>query len=443
MIFPLQLTTVIAYKSIQTVGSLLLTNSDFRIFLSDLQNVGREVFKDSAFALSEAAADAGKKVDAQPLAEVDANKDGAAPPQQELIADVQDVSGALAESANKVGKQAKDSAMEHFSGQDKDVLINRLKKAVTKLRYRNDYSDSVSTIGLLIKRYAMVYSRAAEEVVKTAEDDVNTNEELDRAMKNIWHFITSFGEKQKWDELETRFKKVAEHREKDPQFETLMEKVGNGLQKLLTDPNFIENIDEKIKELRQEYEASSDDTNSLSHDINAFLQQLPDTFQSVTADKDISSLINSTFNFAQILNPADTNSNKELLQDGINIFVPALIQAIQYIPIPRLEVSAPEADILLENLVIEPGHTVNHSSFLPYRLKVETYNDLEIRKARLRTVSKVTSLVTIKLDGLSFRADEIGFWMRAHSGFFRLADQGIASMPVSYTHLTLPTKRIV
>jgi len=362
------------------------------------------------------------------MPEADAKKDGSAPPQQELIADVQDVSAALAEGASKVGKQAKDSAIEHFSGQDKDVLMNRLKKAVTKLRYRNDYSDSVSTIGLLIKRYAMVYSRAAEEVVKTAEDDVSTNEELDRAMKNIWLFITSFGEKQEWDELETRFKKVAEHREKDPQFESLMEKVGNGLQKTLTDPNFIEHIDEKVQELRQEYEESTDDTNSLGHDINALLQQIPNTFRSAFGDKDIAGLINTTFNFASILNPTDTNSNKDLLQDGINIFVPAFIQAIQYIPIPRLEVSAPEADILLENLVIEPGHTVNHSSFLPYRLKIETYNDLEIRKARLRTVSKVTSLVTIKLDGLSFRADEIGFWMRAHSGFFRLADSGIASM---------------
>jgi len=37
--------TAAAYQSLQTVGSLLLTNSDFRIFLSDLSTVGREVFK--------------------------------------------------------------------------------------------------------------------------------------------------------------------------------------------------------------------------------------------------------------------------------------------------------------------------------------------------------------------------------------------------------------
>ncbi|KAG9988296.1 hypothetical protein KCU78_g20223, partial [Aureobasidium melanogenum] len=44
--------TAAAYQSLQTVGSLLLTNSDFRIFLSDLNTVGREIFKDAAFSLS-------------------------------------------------------------------------------------------------------------------------------------------------------------------------------------------------------------------------------------------------------------------------------------------------------------------------------------------------------------------------------------------------------
>jgi len=35
--------------------------------------------------------------------------------------------------------------------------------------------------------------------------------------------------------------------------------------------------------------------------------------------------------------------------------------------------------------------------------------------------------MTIKIDGLSLKADDIGFWLRAHSGILRLADEGIAS----------------
>lgn len=144
-------------------------------------------------------------------------------------------------------------------------------------------------------------------------------------------------------------------------------------------------------------------------------------------DDDVSKMLNTTFKIANILSPVHSMANTDLLQDTVNVFGPLLIQAIQYIPIPRLEVSVPEVDLLLENLIIEPGVTINHSSFLPFRFRIETYNDLEIRKARMRTVSKVKSLVTVKIDGLSVRADEIGFWLRAHSGILRLADEGIAS----------------
>jgi len=113
--------------------------------------------------------------------------------------------------------------------------------------------------------------------------------------------------------------------------------------------------------------------------------------------------------------------------DSINVFVPLLVQSINYVPIPRLEISTPQVDLLLENLVLEPGTTINHTSFFPYRLRVETLNDVEIRKARFRTVSAVKTLMRVRVDGLSIRGEEIGFWLRAHSGLLRLADEGIAS----------------
>jgi hypothetical protein len=36
-------------------------------------------------------------------------------------------------------------------------------------------------------------------------------------------------------------------------------------------------------------------------------------------------------------------------------------------------------------------------------------------------------MVTVDIQGLSIRADEVGFWLRAHKGLLRLADEGIAS----------------
>jgi len=424
--------TLAAYESFRTVGSLLLTNSDFRIFLSDLNVIGREVFKDSAFALSSVAEDVGKKIepsDEQQRAVAKPGADGGQQPPttQDLENEVADVTKTVANGTAQVAHTTIESAEDKLSGDEGKTLVNRLKQAVLKLRQRPDYNESVSTLSLIVQRYAMIYSRAAEHVADVAQKDVHENEALDRAMHNLWLFVRSFGDEKEWDRCEELLNQVMSHKERDPQFESMMTDTSESLQKLLTDPDFFDHAQEKFQDLRAQGQKAGSDSN-LTRDIQALLNQIEKTFRTVVQDEDIHNLMTTSLRIFKILSPTDSAANGELIQDSINVFVPLLIAAIQYLPIPRLEVSTPDVDLLLENLILEPGQTVNQTSFLPYRLKVETYNDLEIRKAKFRTTSAMTNLMTIKLDGLSVKAEEIGFWMRAHKGLLRFADEGIASL---------------
>lgn len=420
-----------AYESLRTVGSLLLTNSDFRIFLGDLGTIGRQVFADTAFSLSEVAEKAGKNLEPSEqeskTVKEPGSDEGPPPTANDLENGAADLSKVVGNGLAKTGHDAFSSLKDNVSGDQKETLLYRLKEAVVKLRKRNDYSDSVSTLGLLIKRYALGYSRAVDETISTAQDDVNTNLALDKAIKNFWSLISSFGDREQWQSLEQKVKKVMDHSQTDPEFENLMMDVGNSVQKLLTDPDFFKSADEKIQELREKAKEVGTESN-LRKDIDEALSQFQITFNSVLEDTDVSNLITTTTKIFNILSPLHIAANKDLIQDSLHVFIPLLIQAVQYIPIPRLEISVPEIDLLLENLIIEPGRTINNTSFLPYKLRIETYNDLEIRKAHtLRTTTSTTSLVTVAVNGLSVRADEVGFWLRAHSGIFRLADEGIAS----------------
>lgn len=411
------------------MGSLLLTNSDFRVFAADLGTIGRQVFADTAFSFSEVAKETARKIEPsqQELQQLkEPGSEDAPPSAKELQNGAADLSKVIGDGLTHTGQDAYSSLQKNVSGEQKETLLYRLKEAVKKLRRRNDYSDSVSTIGLLIKRYAKIYSRAVDETISTAKDDVKPNSELDKAVQNCWALVSSFGDHQEWDNLKTKFEKVMEHSQTDPQFEALMTDVADSVQKLLTDPDFFESADKKIQELRDKAKETGTES-GLRKDVDDVLSQMQVTFRSVVEDKDISKLVSTSARIINILSPTHSLVNRELYDDAFHIFLPLLIQAIQYIPIPRVEVSVPEIDLLLENLIIEPGRTINNTSFLPYKLRVETYNDLEIRKAKFRTTSKATSLVTVKVDGLSIRAEEVGFWLRAHSGIFRLADEGIAS----------------
>jgi len=423
--------TAAAYESLRTVGSLLLTNSDFRVFLNDLGVVGREVFKDSAFTLSNVAEEVGKKIEPsdaekKAVANVDSAGGAAAPSKEELKQNVAEVGQVVANGTSEVVKTTAESANDKLSGDEGRALLNRLKSTVLNLRERKDYSDSVSVLSLLIKRYAVIYSRAAEELTEVAQEDTQQNEAFDRAMHNVWIFVTSFGDKGAWEECERLWKQLLGHKDSDPEFEDTMKDAGNSLEKLLTDPEFLEKAPEKFDELRAKSQKSGS-TSNLGKDVQALINQIEVTWKSVTEDGDIQKLLTTGARIFDILSPLDRKTNPELIQDSISVFLPLLIAAIQHIPIPRLEISTPEVDLLLENLIIEPGQTVNHTSFLPYKLKVEAYNDFEIRKAKFRTTTNMTNLVTIKVDGISAKAEELGFWLRAHKGLLRLADEGIAS----------------
>jgi hypothetical protein len=409
---------------------LLLTNSDFRLFLGDLNIIGRQILADTAFTFSDVAKEAGEQLEPSEQDKKTIKKAGSepgpAPDTTDLKHETQEVSKVMINGLHKTGQEVITSTKENISGDQKETLLYRLKQAVVKLRQRNDYTDSVSTIGLLLKRYAKVYSRAADETIGTLQQDIDTNEDLDRATRNFYSLLSSFGDRAEWEKLEARFKDVMKHSQKVPDFEGLMGDVGNSVEKLLTEPDFFESANEKIEHLRQKSKEVGSNS-SLRDDVNALLEQIQVTFAAVLNDEDIAKLLSSSQKILNILSPVHATTNGALIEDAIHVFVPLLIKTIQYIPIPRLEVSAPEIDLLLENLIIEPGRTINHSSFLPYKLRVETYNDFELRKARFRTTSSITSLVNIKIDGLSIRGEEIGYWMRAHSGFLHLADEGIAS----------------
>jgi len=420
----------IAYESIKTVGSLLLTNSDFRLFLSDLNTIGRQVFADTAYTLSNVAEDAAKQIEpSTEESKIFKNPGGEQrppPTTEDLGNEASKITDVISNSLKKTGQEAGASLRENVTRDEKDALLFRLKKAVTKLRKRTDYSDSVSTIGLLIQRYAKVYSRAVDKTIITVQEDVDTNEELDRAVKNGWSLLSSFGDKEAWKELEQRFNMVLEHSQRDPEFEALTGEIAASIQKMLTDPDFFNSVGSKFEELK---EKSKDFRNEspLHHELERFVQQGRVTFDSVLNDKEVSKLLKTTLRIWNTLSPVNASNNSDLFTDTYTTFIPILIQAIQYIPIPRLEVSVPEIDLLLENLILEPGRTINNSSFLPFKFNIETYNDLTIRKARMRTISTLTTLVTMNIQGMSIRADEVGFWLHAHKGLLRFADEGIAS----------------
>ncbi|KAG6034531.1 hypothetical protein E4U41_006507 [Claviceps citrina] len=417
-------------ESFRTVVSLALLNKDFRVFLADLGTIVRQVLRDTALALGEASKEAGDKLDTssedlQALKRTDAQSQA-----QTSVDDVKSKSAQVARTAleevTQVAEESYNSLKDHMNDEARKILINRLKKAVSNLRQRPDYTDSVSTLANLLQRYLQIYLAIGSEAAHTVEDTIQPNKEAHRAAHNFWLFVSSFGETSRWDAVAAAFNKFMENHKMDENLNQFVAEFATLVQKMLSEPKFFDNVEARLDEMRERLNTLNSGS-SIGDDIIDVLTALQGAFVSVAEDKNINQLVATTLRLIHILSPAGELKNPELVNDCVNTFVPLLVQSVQYIPIPRLEVSTPAIDLLLENVILQPGQVVNHSSFFPFSLQFSTRNDVDITKAQFGTRSTMTSFATIKIAGMSIAAEDLGYWMRLHSGLLWMVDEGLGS----------------
>lgn len=410
----------------------MLTNADFRLFLDDVATIGRQVFADTTYTLSEAAQQVAKT--AEP-SQGELNKvqgaaadEGQHPTEGDLREEITEIAASAEQGVAQAGHKAVESAEENFSDPHRDALLYRLKQTVMKLRTRDDYSDSVSTLSRLVKRYGQLYANAAENTASAVSDDVEVNEDLKDAVDRFWALVRLFGNATEWDRLRDRFHDVLKHANKDPEFETLVSEIGAALQEMLTDPSFFDSAPQRLDDLKEKTKGIGAES-TLRDDIDAFLQQARRTLKAIPHDPAVAKLAAAMKKIYKDVDRAYNNRASTLVADAAHVFLPLFIRSIQNIPIPRLEISVPEMDLLVENLVLEPGRTVHSSSFFPYKLLVTSRTDMELAKVHAKKAqTSMKTIVTVSVSGLNISASEFGYWIRMHSGpLFRFGDEGIGS----------------
>lgn len=420
--------TAATMESLRTIGSLALTNSDFRVFVADVTTVARQVLRDTATAVGDASKDASDKLDT-PGGDTDALKkadsqDQKSTSKDDVRDDAAKFSEGVQEEVTQVAEDTKSSVKEHMGEETQGILKNRLKQAVSKLRQMNDYSESVSVITNFLRQCAQIYASAVKEAAE--EVDGNVEDDTAHAAQKFWDLVTSFGSKECWDEVSKSFQSFMKEHGKDDNLEELADELANVVQEMLSDPNFFDNFEERLQDAQNKMEDASSES-SLRDDAGRVMKSVERALRSAIQDDDIQKLSSTSVRIAEIMSPLGQKSNSDLESDCINTLLPLLIQSIHYVPIPRVEVSTPALDLLIENLILEPGKTVNASSFLPHQLQLSNRNDIDISKAMYGTNSTMTNLLTIKLSGISIAANDLGYWLRLHSGLLRMMDEGIAS----------------
>jgi hypothetical protein len=106
-----------------------------------------------------------------------------------------------------------------------------------------------------------------------------------------------------------------------------------------------------------------------------------------------------------------------LIKDLTNVIIPAAFERARYVPIPRIEVSEPMVDAVVENLVIEGDNLFPNV--------VEFGNDNYFRLGRRQVSSKQEHKVMIAASGIQMDLRDVAYYVKKKQGFPSLTDKGV------------------
>jgi hypothetical protein len=265
--------------------------------------------------------------------------------------------------------------------------------------------------------------------VDVAHDDIRVNKAAEATLTHLGRVVSSFGSADDWQAAADELRAVIAAGQDNEDLSQTLSEVGRLVQEMLTDPAFFDDVGVGYARFRESVQRLLSSHEGLREHIDKFLDKGKAALESVLADEDLNKVRASLARILATISPTGSYIQGDLTRDLTNVFVPLAVQAIQYVPIPRLEVSTPDVDVLLENLILEPGRTLNHSSFLPYQLRVHQELAVDVHKTHTdRIASNTSTVVSITLNGLSLRADDVGYWLRSKSSIIGFVDQGLASI---------------
>lgn len=108
---------------------------------------------------------------------------------------------------------------------------------------------------------------------------------------------------------------------------------------------------------------------------------------------------------------------KHLLEDVSSVIVPAIFEHTRYVPIPRIEVSDPMIDAVVENLVIESDNLAPNV--------LEFGSDNYFRWGRKKISNKHDNKIMISASGVQMDLKDVSYYVKKKQGFPSITDKGV------------------
>lgn len=302
----------------------------------------------------------------------------------------------------------------------KEQTIWRLKKMILECQQHEDYSEAIQTLLRLAETYSRHTRTVGQGSTDTAKDARGGLHAAERDLRTIIErFANGTSTEDLWEAIGQIYRDADNDRELKDWFKSMDSYIRRCLlqQGYILEDQSTREWDQLYEQgrylLRNKYRGHTDrivdeikfladqfDQDAQNH---AFAQSLQKLFKDLGNDKD----------GKPVFKP-------HLLKDLRDVILPAALENIAYIPIPRIEYTDSQFDAIIENLVLESDN------FAPNVFEVASEH--YFRWGRKKIANKSHQTMEVKVAGIQMDLRDVSFHIKRKQGFPSITDTGVADI---------------
>lgn len=316
-------------------------------------------------------------------------------------------------------QKTKNYANQKFDQNRRDQTIWRLKKMVVEIQGHSDYREAIDTLLSLAEEYgghANTITSQSAETVKGAHGDNN----LRSAEANLKTLIERFANYTSTDDFFDALNAIYRDADRDPELKDWFKAVDRYVRRCLQEQGYI-----LREEATDEYNRLEDKGRFLLRDryrdhtdrILDEIKFLADQFDRDPQNKAFGDAVQKLFLDLGNDENGKATFKPHLIKDITEVIIPEIFENTRYVPIPRIEVSDPTIDAVVENLVIESDNLFPNV--------FEFGSDNYFRMGRKGTSSKRDNKITVAGSGVQMDLRDVAYYIKKKQGFPSITDKGV------------------
>ncbi|KAI3320455.1 hypothetical protein HD806DRAFT_506424 [Xylariaceae sp. AK1471] len=302
----------------------------------------------------------------------------------------------------------------------REQTVWRLKKMVLECQQHPDYQQAITTLLDLAEQYGKHGRSLASDGTGTVKQGRSAFAAAEADLKTL---IERFANGTSSDDLWASINTLYEDADRDPELRNWFKSMDNYIRKCLKQQGYIME-DECNEEWRQLYDHGNyllrDRYRTHTDRIVNEVKFLADQFDQDPQNKTFGAAVQKLFKDLGNDENGKPTFKPHLIKDLTEVILPAVFEKVAYIPIPRIEYSDPQIDAIVENLVLESDN------FMPNVLEIASDNFF--RWGRKKIASKKSNSIDIKVSGVQMDLRDVSYYVKRKQGFPSITDQGVANL---------------